>query len=223
LRCATVWIAEAQLLSKLADRAHLSRILEGILDAYLRIQWSGYLRVHEIDAPLASLMVRSGLFALEVPINSDSQRIVDASRLNFSVKETIGGLERLTAAGYAGSVLLNLSLNAPGEAVQTLRETFALVERVTGIFGARSVMPVGFFLSIQSHAGLERAALAEGHIHPGYNTLSASPLRISRLTYNPSPPGRLIGRACVEAYSGVEENRGIRILASLELQVNAQA
>jgi hypothetical protein len=216
------WFADAQLLSGSSDRDHLNRILEGILAAGLRIQWSGYLRVHEVDEYLASLMVRSGLFDLEVSLNSGSQRIVDALNLGFSLEDAVGGLERLSQAGYAGRVLLNLSLNAPGETEQSLRETLEFVERLRGIFGAQRVVPVIFFLAIQPHTPLERTALAEGHLRAGYNPLSVAPLKILKLIYNPPPLGRLIGRACVEAFAGPEEDRGNRILSSLESQLGAR-
>jgi len=216
------WFADAQLLSGSLDREHLCRILEGILAANLPIQWSGYLRVHEVDENLASLMVRSGLFDLEVSVNSGSQRVVDALNLGFSIEDAVAGLERLARAGYAGRVLLNLSLNAPGETEQSLGETLAFVERMRGMFGRRRIVPVIFFLAIQPHTDLELIALAAGHLDAGYDPLSVAPLKVLKLIYNPPPLGRLIGRACVEAFAGPEEDRGDRILSSLESQLSAR-
>lgn len=210
------WFADAQLLSVPSDRDHLAAILMGVMDAGLSIEWSGYLRIHELDRDLAALMVRSGLTDLEVSINSGSQQVVDGLKLGFRVEEVMRGLETLKAAGYAGRLLLNLSLNAPGETVESLRQTIALVRRTTALFSADRVVPVVFFLAIQPHTGLEEAAIADGHIHRSYNPLSVMPWNVIRLIYNPPPLGRMIGRACVKAFAGGEDGAGTRVLAEIE-------
>jgi hypothetical protein len=209
------WLADAQLLGVPADHRHLSALLQGILDRGLSLEWSGYLRVHELSPGLASLMVRSGLADLEVSINSGSQRVVDELRLDFGVDEVRRGLETLKAAGYAGRVFLNLSLNAPGETPGTMRETIRVVEWAAGLFGPDRVVPVVFFLAIQPRTGLEERALAEGHIRPGYNPLSVMPWNVLRLIYNPPPLGRIVGRACVEAFRAGVKEPGMRVLQEI--------
>ena len=209
------WLADAQLLSVPGDKEHLASILAGVIDRGLSITWSGYLRVHELEPNLARLMVRTGLSDLEVSVNSGAQEVIDRLRLGFTVEGVERGLAALRDAGYAGRVLLNLSLNAPGETTETLRATCALVRRVTALFGDERVIPVVFFLAIQPHTGLEETALAAGHIRAGYNPLSVLPWNVLRLIYNPPPLGRTIGRACVAAFAGGREGAGRRVLAEL--------
>jgi hypothetical protein len=209
------WLADAQLLSVSEDKLHLEEILERIAAMDLGIRWSGYLRVSDLDPRLASIMVRSGLEELEVSLGSGSQRIVDALRLGFSLADAMRGLEYANAAGYAGRVLVNLSLNAPGETEASLAETIAAVDRIRALFGPDRVVPVVFFLAIQPGTGLESLALKEGRLRPGYDPLSVWPWRASKLIYNPQPLGSMIGRACAEAFRGGVEGQGDRILAAI--------
>ena len=210
------WFADAQLLSGPDDRSHLIAILEGILAGDLCIQWSGYLRIHEIDARLASLMVRSGLCDLEISLSSGAPAVLAELRLGFTIEQVVRGCEILAASGYAGRVILNLSLNSPGETKETLRQTIAAVRRIKTIFPARNVVPVVFFLAIQPHTGLERRAIADGHIRAGYDPLSVLPWDVIRLIYNPPPLGRMIGRACAAAYQRGGDEAGALVLAGLE-------
>jgi hypothetical protein len=209
------WFADAQLLSVPEDHRHLAAILEGVMARRLSIEWSGYLRVHELEPPLASLMVRSGLADLEVSINSGSQQVAEALRLGFRIDEVKRGLGTLKAAGYTGRLLLNLSLNAPGETPATMRETIRFVQWATDSFGPDRVVPVVFFLAIQPHTGLEERALAEGHLRPGYNPLSVMPWNVLKLIYNPPPLGRIVGRACVMAFRAGVKEPGMRVLQEI--------
>jgi radical SAM superfamily enzyme YgiQ (UPF0313 family) len=216
------WLADAQLLSGPGDREHLTAILEGVLRARLDIEWSGYLRINEIDPPLASLMVRSGLSNLEISLNSGAQTVLDELHLDFSVAEVMRGCGILAAAGYKGKVLVNLSLNAPGETRETLLETIETVRRIKGIFGPERVVPVVFFLAIQPHTGLERRAIAQGHIRKDYDPLSVLPWDVIRLIYNPAPLGGLIGRACAETFARGGDEAGERILEKVEAGLRAE-
>jgi radical SAM superfamily enzyme YgiQ (UPF0313 family) len=195
------WFADAQLLSEPADHGHLTAILEGLVRERLALQWGGYLRIHEIDPALARLMVRSGLQDLEVSLNSGAQEVVDQLRLGFTVEQAMKGFHILRESGYAGKVLINLSLNAPGETAETLRETLAVLDRIRSVFGPDRVVPVIFFLAIQPHTGLESRALADGHIRKGYNPLSVLPWNVLKLIYNPPPLGGMIGRSCARAFA----------------------
>jgi Radical SAM superfamily len=195
------WFADAQLLSERGDHGHLAAILEGVEREGLQIQWGGYLRIHEVDHALARLMVRSGLADLEVSLNSGAQEVVDQLRLGFSVDQAMRGFHVLRESGYAGKVLVNISLNAPGETRDTLRRTLERLEEIRGIFGRDRVVPVVFFLAIQPHTGLESRAIAEGHIRKGYDPLSVRPANVLRLIYNPPPLGGIIGRSCARAFA----------------------
>jgi hypothetical protein len=214
------WLADAQLLSVPEDSVHLEEILGRIVSLGLELGWSGYLRVSDLEPRLASIMVRSGLEELEASIGSGSQRIVDALRLGFSLDDAMRGLECIAAAGYRGRILVNLSLNAPGETRGSLAESLAAVDRIRSLFGRDRVVPVVFFLAIQPGTGLEELAFAEGRLRPGYDPLSIWPWRARRLIYNPPPLGDMIGRACVEAFRGGARGRGHegpgdRILAAI--------
>ena len=211
------WFADAQLLSDRRDHDHLGAILEGILSEGLRLQWSGYMRIHEIQPALAGLMVRSGLHDLEVSLNSGAPSVLEKLRLGFTVDEVMEGFQILKNAGYAGRVLVNLSLNAPGETRETLRQTIDVVRRIKAMFGESRVVPVVFFLAIQPHTGLERWALENHHLKEGYDPLSVMPWDVLRLIYNPPPLGRLIGRACALSFArGDGAQTGENVLAVIE-------
>lgn len=210
------WFADAQLLSDRRDHDHLGAILEGILSEGLELQWSGYMRIHEIQPPLASLMVRSGLHDLEVSLNSGAQAVIDTLRLGFTLEQVMKGFEVLKNAGYSGRVLVNLSLNAPGETAETLLQTVAVVRRIKAIFGEGRVVPVVFFLAIQPHTGLETHALEHAHLRQGYDPLSVMPWDVLRLIYNPPPLGSLIGRACAVAFARGGEDVGENVLRMIE-------
>ena len=217
------WFADAQLLSEHRDREHLTAILEGIVRMDIPIQWSGFIRIHEIDGALASLMVRSGLCDLEVSLNSGARSVLDELKLGFSVDEVMKGFEVLKAAGYAGKVLVNLSLNAPGETRDTLLETMETMKRIRRIFGESRVVPVVFFLAIQPHTGLERKAQANGAIKAGYDPLSVLPWNVIRLIHNPAPLGKLIGRSCAAVFDRGGDHVGETILAAIETELRAEA
>ncbi len=90
--------------------------------------------------------MRSGLHDLEVSLNSGSQKVLDQLRMGFSPEDAIRGVEVLKSSGYSGRLLVNLSLNAPGETRETLLETIGVVKRIRLIFGDERVVPVIFFL-----------------------------------------------------------------------------
>ena len=216
------WFTDAQLLSNRGDHEHLTAILKGILSEGLELQWSGYMRIHELEPELASLMVRSGLFDLEVSLNSGAQSVIDQLHLDFTVEGVMKGFETLKRAGYSGRVLVNLSLNAPGETAETLRETIGVVRRIKQMFGEERVVPVVFFLAIQPHTGLESRALADHHLREGYNPLSVMPWDVLRLIYNPRPLGPMIGRACAVSFARGGEGVGEGVLDMIESSLHGR-
>ncbi|HUJ74916.1 MAG TPA: radical SAM protein, partial [bacterium] len=216
------WFTDAQLLSNRGDHEHAAAILNGIMAERLDVEWSGYMRIHELEPELAGLMVRSGLHDLEVSLNSGSQAVIDQLHLDFTVEAVMRGFETLRAAGYQGRVLVNLSLNAPGETRETLRETIRVVRRIKAMFGDERVIPVVFFLAIQPRTGLESRALADRHLREGYNPLSVAPWDVLKLIYNPPPLGGMIGRACAVSFARGGADVGERVLARLESQLGSQ-
>ena len=219
--CERFWFVDAQLLSDGADDEHLTEILEGLREKELNVSWSGYMRIDRLKPGLADLMVRTGLRDLEIALNSGAQSVVDRLRMGFSVEDVIEGLKVLKSAGYSGRIMIDLSLNSPGDTRETLGQTISTFERIQGIFSRDRVKPVIFFLAIQPHTALERMALDEGHIKAGYNPMSVWPWAIRKLIYNPPPLGRLIGQCCADAFRRTPGERGNAILSILKSKLEA--
>ncbi len=210
------WFTDAQLLTDPADDDHLEEILKGMLKARLDLSWSGYMRIDRLKPGLADLMVRTGLRDLEIALNSGAQSVIDRLRMGFSVEEVMEGFKVLKSAGYTGRVLVDLSLNSPGETEATLKETLGVFSSISRMFAPGRVTPVVFFLAVQPHTALERMALEDGLLKEGYDPLSVWPWDLLRLIYNPPPLGRLIGRSCALAFRDGQPDRGRAILANLE-------
>jgi radical SAM superfamily enzyme YgiQ (UPF0313 family) len=213
------WFVDAQLLSDSDDDEHLGEILERLDKGGLDVSWSGYMRIDRLTAHLAKLMVRTGLRDLEIALNSGDQGVVDRLRLGFSVEDVIKGLETLAAAGYTGKILIDLSLNSPGETRETLRRTLRTFERIREMLPRSQVTPVIFFLAVQPHTPLEKMLLREGYLKEGYDPMSVWPWAIRRLIYNPPPLGRLIGRCCADAFRESPGERGNTILSGLKTRL----
>ncbi len=128
------WFVDAQLLSDEADDEHLTEILEGLREKELNVNWSGYMRIDRLKPDLADLMVRTGLRDLEIALNSGAQPVLDRLRMGFSVEDVIKGLKVLKSAGYSGRIMIDLSLNSPGETRETLGQTISTFERIQGMF-----------------------------------------------------------------------------------------
>ena len=216
------WFTDAQLLTDPADDDHLEEILKGMLKARLDLSWSGYMRIDRLKPSLADLMVRTGLRDLEIALNSGAQSVIDRLRMGFSVEEVMEGFKVLKSAGYKGRVLVDLSLNSPGETEETLKETLGVFNDISRMFTPDRVTPVVFFLAVQPHTALERMALDDGLLKEGYDPLSVRPWDLLRLIYNPPPLGRLIGRSCALAFRDGQSDRGRAILANLEAELESK-
>jgi hypothetical protein len=98
-------------------------------------------------------------------------------------------------------VILNYSLNAPDETEDTLTESIESYKKVAGILGEDRVYPMMFFLGIQPNTALEGRLLEEGYLTAGYNPLRLTPTSIRKMLYNPAPLSKIIGKACLAAWS----------------------
>ena len=156
------WLADAQFIPERRSIPHCTEILERMIAQKLDISWSGYIRADMITPALAGLMVKSGLCDLEVSITSGSQKIVDDLKMGLSLDGLYDGCRYLKEARYKGKIILNYSLNSPGETFTTLKESVHSYKRIVSIFGEEQVSPVMFFLAVQPHTGLERE-LIEKH------------------------------------------------------------
>ena len=194
------WFTDAQFITGHEAYPQCIEILERIIAEQLSIEWSGYIRTSLISRDLAKLMVASGVGDLEVAITSGSQAVLNGLKMGFRLDALYQGCRYLKEAGYRGKIILNFSLNAPGETEQTLRESVEGYKTVVGILGERQVYPMLFFLGIQPNTGLEKRLLEEGYLSHGYNPLHMTPRNIKKLLYNPAPFNKVIARACLGAW-----------------------
>ena len=194
------WFTDSQFITGHEAYPQCIDILERIIAEKLDIEWSGYIRTSLISKDLAHLMVRSGVGDLEVAITSGSQTVINGLKMGFRLDSLYQGCGYLKEAGYKGKIILNFSLNSPGETEQTLLESVKGYKTIVEILGEEQVYPMLFFLGIQPNTGLEQRLLEEGYLSQGYNPLHLTPQNIKKLLYNPAPLNKVIARACLGAW-----------------------
>lgn len=194
------WFADAQWIPGSKYYAHCTEILERIIESRMKIEWGAYIRTSLITKELARLMVESGLGDTEVAITSGSQVVLDGMKMGFRLEKLYEGCRYLKEAGYKGRVILNYSLNSPGDTEETLLESVASYKKIIGILGESQVYPALFFLGIQPNTGLSERLIEEGYLPKNYDPLSMNPLMIKKLLYNPAPLGKIITQACLKAW-----------------------
>lgn len=241
------WFTDSQFITGSEALPQCSEILERIISEKLDLTWSGYIRTSLITPDFARLMVRSGVGDLEVAITSGSQAVLNELHMGFRLDRLYDGCRYLKEAGFTGKLILNYSLNSPGETEQTLLESVESYKKIAAILGEDRVFPMLFFLGIQPHTGLENRLLKEGYLHQGYNPLSMTPWMIKKMIYNPPPLSQWIARACLRAWGktaweqaspsghsvhelyadellfrGVVENSGRQVLLNLEKELSTK-
>jgi radical SAM superfamily enzyme YgiQ (UPF0313 family) len=157
-----------------------------------------------ITQELAKLMVRSGVGDLEVSITSGSQRVINELHMGFSIEKLYEGCRYLKEAGFQGKLILNYSLNSPGDSEEGLLQSVNSYRKIAGILGEERVFPTLFFLGVQPHTGFEKRLIEEGYLYQGYNPLSLNPLAIKKMLYNPPPLSKIIAKACLKAWNEKE-------------------
>jgi radical SAM superfamily enzyme YgiQ (UPF0313 family) len=182
----------------------------------MELTWSSYVRTSLIDQALAERMVRSGVGDLEVSITAGSQRVLNEMKMGFRLDRLYEGCRQLKKAGYRGRVILNYSLNAPGETEESLLESVESYKRIAAILGPDQVEPMLFFLGVQPHTLFEETLIEEGYLSPDYDPLSLNPFTIRKLLYNPDPLGPIVARACLEGWRTGGDRAGKEILLLLE-------
>lgn len=195
------WFTDAQFIPGSNSLVAVTELLEGILQSGLKITWSGYIRTSLISRTIADLMVKSGLGDLEVAITSGEQEVLNGMKLGFRLDKLYEGVEHLKMAGYEGKIILNYSLNSPGDTEKSLRESVESYKRIVSILGEDRVIPVLFFLGIQPHTDLEAELIRSGYLRKDYNPLSLNPLAVKRMLYNPAPLNKIIAKACFKAWT----------------------
>ncbi len=197
------WFTDAQFFTGKEAFPQCIEIMEQIISRRLNIEWSGYIRTSLITPQLADLMVRSGLGDLEVSITSGSQAVVNSLHMGFSLEKLYDGCRYLKEGGFTGRLILNYSLNSPGDSEAGLLESVESYKKIAAIMGEERVFPMLFFLGVQPHTDFEQRLLQDGYLYQGYNPLSMNPLTIKKMLYNPKPLSTIIARACLAAWERV--------------------
>ncbi|NOY84045.1 MAG: radical SAM protein [Nitrospirae bacterium] len=194
------WFADAQWIPGSKYYPHCTETLERIIQSGMKIAWGGYIRTSLLTKELTKLMVESGLGDTEVAITSGSQEVLDGMKMGFRLDKLYEGCRYLKEAGYKGRIILNYSLNSPGDTEETLLESVASYKKIVGIMGESQVYPALFFLGIQPNTGLSERLIESGYLPKDYDPLSMNPLMIKKLLYNPAPLGEMITKACLKAW-----------------------
>ncbi len=213
-----IWFADAQFIPGSQALRHCAALLEGIKGSRLPVEWSGYIRTSLITEELAGLMVSSGVGDLEVSVTSGSQSILNEMGMGFRLENLYEGCRYLKKAGYRGRLILNYSINAPGETEETLFESINSYNHIVQIMGRGQVQCVIFFLGVQPHTGLEKRLIENGYISNNYNPVLLNPFTIKKMLYNPPPLDKLIARSCLDAWKDGGES-GERIMHHLEKRI----
>jgi radical SAM superfamily enzyme YgiQ (UPF0313 family) len=196
------WFADAQWIPGSKYYPICAETLERVIHSGMKIEWGAYIRTSLITPELARLMVKSGLGDTEVSITSGSQKVLDELKMGFNLEKLYEGCRHLKEAGFNGRVILNFSLNSPGDTEETLLESVAAYRKIAGILGEERVFPALFFLGIQPHTGMEQRLIEEGYLPADYNPFSLNPFTIKKLLYNPAPLSKIIAKACISAWRG---------------------
>ena len=210
-----IWFADAQFIPGSQSLQYCTALLEGIVRSKLPVEWSGYIRTSLITQELADLIVSSGVGDLEVSVTSGSQSVLNEMNMGFKLENLYEGCRYLKKAGYRGKIILNYSINAPGETEETLLESINSYKSIVKIMGRDQVQCVIFFLGVQPHTGLEKRLIENGYLSNNYNPISLNPFSIKKLLYNPPPLDKIIARSCLDAWRDGGES-GERIMNNLE-------
>ncbi len=214
-----IWFVDSNFISSKKTIPHSTDILRGIRKDGLDVEWGGYIRINYVNRELAEAMMDSGIAHLELSPTSGSQPILENLRMGFDLQEFLSSCETIKSAGYDGQeIIVNYSLNAPGETRETLLESINTYKRMCDIFGEENVTPYIFFLGIQSHTELEEYAFAKGILPRGYDPLAIDPRYVNKMIFNPPPLDKPLVRAYLRAVEavGYSNEVGKRVLASLE-------
>ncbi len=213
-----IWFVDSNFISSKKTIPHSTEILRGIADAGLDIEWGGYVRINYVNEELAKAIVDSGIADMELSPTSGSPTVIKELRMGFRLKDFLRSCETIKNAGYNGEVIMNYSLNAPGETRETLLESIDTYKRMRSIFGEENVKPYIFFLGIQSQTQLEELAFKAGILPRGYNPLAIDPRYVNKIIYNPPPLDKVLAKSYLKAIKehGYDSNVGRHMLINLE-------
>lgn len=214
-----IWFVDSNFISSKKTIPHSTEILRSIADAGLDIEWGGYVRINYVNDALAKAMVDSGIDHMELSPTSGSRTVIKELRMGFRLDDFLRACQTIRDAGYRDKeVIVNYSLNAPGETKDTLLESIDTYKRMCAIFDEENVKPYIFFLGIQSHTQLEELAFRSGVLPRDYNPLAVDPRYVNKIIYNPPPLDKVLVKSYLKAIKeqGYESNVGRHMLMNLE-------
>ena len=201
-----IWFTDAQFCSTKKSVEHVSQILDEMLARKIDVRWSGYLRLNHLTAEVARKMLASGMTSIDLSFTG-SQEVIDHLTLGYSLEQQMEAFRMFKANGHTDQkVKLYIPLNAPGETLDTLRNTVEKIKELYALFGRENVLPFIFFIGIQPDTPVERLLIGQGYLKEGYDPLTLNPFVIKKLLYNPGFLGKLIGRAYLEAVESSAAN-----------------
>jgi radical SAM superfamily enzyme YgiQ (UPF0313 family) len=147
-----------------ADEQHMERVLRAIIARRIKIRFSCYLMPRMADLSLFGLLREAGCIAVDFGTDSGSPSILHALRKNFSVQDVRNVSAACAKAGidYCHSLLFG----GPGESVDTIHETVALMDELNP---AAIIAMTG--IRIYPGTPLAKLAAADGLIEPGTSML----------------------------------------------------
>lgn len=194
-----IWFTDAQFCSTPKSYNHAELIMDSMLERKIDVQWTGYLRLDNLNQSLATKMINTGICSIDTTFTG-SQLIADKLKLGYRVSRQMESFDMFKKGGLTDQKLkLYMPLNAPGENRETLKETVDMIKRLYDKFGREQVLPFIFFIGIQPNTPVERLLIKEGYLKANYNPLTFNPFSIKKLLYNPEPLGGNIGRAYLKA------------------------
>jgi radical SAM superfamily enzyme YgiQ (UPF0313 family) len=143
---------------------HAREVCRAVAARKIPLRWSCYVHPSYFSPALAAEMRMAGCTAVEFGTDSGSPRVLARLGKNFTPEDLRQATGWARDAGL--EVCHSLSLGAPGETEETLRETFALMEEISP---TAVIAMVG--LRIFPGTGLARLAETEGLISPGHDFL----------------------------------------------------
>ena len=144
--------------------SHAREVCRAMAARRIPLRWSCYAHPAYFGPALAADMKRAGCTGVEFGTDSGSPRVLARLGKNFTPDDLRQATGRARDAGL--EVCHSLSLGAPGETEETLRETFALMEEISP---TAVIAMVG--LRIFPGTGLARLAETEGLISPAHDFL----------------------------------------------------
>ena len=201
-----IWLTDSQFIPSKSSVDVCEETLDEILKTKAEIEWTSYVRIENITKSLAEKMIKSGIKQFELSITSGSQEIINKLKLGFNLNDIFSACEKIKNSGFESqNIILNYSLNSPGESKATLKQSIETFKKISKIFG-KNVYPFIFFLAIQPHTELEKYTIETGYLPPNYNMLSINPFSVKKLIYNPPPLDRLMAESCLNAWENCEKN-----------------